>query len=360
MTQSDTDQSVLTQSHSGPTTEPLPSPESLDELRRLISLIPAGDEAAAVAVAVRQMRLTKPQGSLGRLEEFAAWLARWQRREMPQLQRVEALIFAGNHGVAALGVSAYPPSVTAQMVANFEAGGAAINQICESTGTALRVMPLKLDEPTGDFTAKPAMSEDDFLDAVRTGFEAVSPQADLLCLGEMGIANTTAAAALAAGLYGGDIALWIGAGTGLDQEGLKRKQEVVEQGLVRHQSSLGDPLQAAMCLGGRELAAMFGAALAARLYGVPALLDGFISTAAVAPLAVMRPGGLDHAEVAHCSAEPGHRKLCGVLHKRPILDLDMRLGEGSGAVLAVSLMRAALACHQGMATFDEAGVDERD
>jgi nicotinate-nucleotide--dimethylbenzimidazole phosphoribosyltransferase len=333
---------------------------SLSDLRALIADLPGGDEEAASAIARRQSRLTKPQGSLGRLEELAAWLGRWQGREAPRLDDVYVLVFAGNHGVAARGVSAYPASVTAQMVANFERGGAAINQICKSVGAVLRVIPLKLDEATGDFTQSQAMTAPEFVEAVAVGYDCVPADADLLCLGEMGIGNTTAASALAAALLGGGGERWAGRGTGLDDAGLARKRETIDAGLTRHSTHHEDPLAASMIFGGRELAAILGATLAARRRRIPVLLDGFVATAAAAPLARLNQGALDHAQVAHCSAEVGHRALCAALGKRPILDLDMRLGEGSGAALTVSVLRAALACHLGMATFDEAGVDERE
>jgi nicotinate-nucleotide--dimethylbenzimidazole phosphoribosyltransferase len=332
---------------------------SLADLRARLANLPDGDDGAAAAIAERQSRLTKPQGSLGRLEELVAWLGRWQARETPRLDEVSVLVFAGNHGVVARGVSAYPASVTAQMVANFERGGAAINQICKSVGAKLRVIPLKLDAPTGDFTEKQAMSEAEFIEAVAAGYDAVPASADLLCLGEMGIGNTTAASALAASLLGGGGERWAGRGTGLDDEGMARKRDTIDAGLKRHQTHHADPLAASMIFGGRELAAILGATLAARRHRIPVLLDGFVATAAAAPLARLNPSALDHAQVAHCSAEAGHRGLCAELGMRPILDLDMRLGEGSGAALSVSVLRAALACHLGMATFDEAGVDER-
>lgn len=336
------------------------APSSLEALRALIAELPSGDASAAATIDARQARLTKPHGSLGRLEDLASWLGRWQGREAPRLDRVEVLVFAGNHGITSRGVSAYPASVTAQMVANFERGGAAINQICASAGANLRVIALSLDAPTGDFTESAAMSEAAFLDAVATGFDAVPEEADLLCLGEMGIGNTTSASALAAALFGGSGADWAGRGTGLDDDGLSRKCEAIDAGLRRHATHHDDPLVAAQAFGGYELAAILGATLAARHRSVPVLLDGFVATAAAAPLYRLRPDALDHAEIAHCSAEAAHRALCAALGKRPLLDLDMRLGEASGAALAVPLLRAALACYSGMATFEEAGVDERD
>ncbi len=330
---------------------------SLDALQLACRDLPVGDEEAAAAVRERQASLTKPPGSLGRLETLVEWLARWQGRAMPALDRVEVLVFAGNHGVVGRGVSAYPPAVTAQMVANFAAGGAAINQLAAVAGARLLVVPLDLDQPTADFTEQPAMSPAAFLAAVNAGADAVPPECDLLCLGEMGIGNTTAAAAIAAGLFGGGAARWVGRGSGVDAAGLARKQAVVEAGLARHGGS--DPLAVAAALGGRELAAILGATLAARRRGVPVLLDGFVCTAAAAPLARMASGGLDHALLAHLSAEAGHRALAAALDKAPLLDLGMRLGEASGAALAVPLLRAALACHAGMATFTEAGVAGR-
>jgi nicotinate-nucleotide--dimethylbenzimidazole phosphoribosyltransferase len=332
---------------------------SLAQLAAACRDLPAADLAAAAAVAAREATLTKPAGSLGRLEEAVAWLARWQGRNPPRLERVEVLVFAGNHGVTAQGVSAYPAAVTAQMVANFAAGGAAINQLARIADTHLRVLPLSLDRPTADFTTAPALTEQDFLVAVETGFDAVSPQADLVCLGEMGIGNTTAAAALAAALFGGGGERWAGRGTGVDDAGLARKGAVIDRALARHAGSLGDPLACAAAFGGRELAAILGAAVAARRRRIPVLLDGFVCTAAVAPLEKLQVGALDHARAAHVSAEAGHRLLLAELGLRPFLDLDMRLGEGSGAAVAVLLMRAALACHTGMATFAQAGVAEK-
>jgi nicotinate-nucleotide--dimethylbenzimidazole phosphoribosyltransferase len=332
---------------------------SLADLRTACRDLPAGDAAAAAATAARDLTLTKPPGSLGRLEDIVAWLARWQGRSPPRLDRVEVLVFAGNHGVTAQGVSAFPAAVTAQMVANFAAGGAAINQLARVAGAHLRVLPLALDQPTADFTAAPAMTEGEFLAAVAIGYDAVSPEADLVCLGEMGIGNTTAASALAAALYGGGGARWAGRGTGVDDAGLRRKQAVIDRALARHADCLADPLACAAPFGGHELAAILGSALAARRHGVPLLLDGFVCTAAASPLAKLEAGALDHAMAAHVSAEAGHRMLLAELGLKPLLDLGMRLGEGSGAAVAVLVLRAALACHIGMATFTQAGVAQK-
>ncbi len=210
-----------------------------------------------------------------------------------------------------------------------------------------------------DFTENPALSEAEFLAAVQTGSDAVSRESDLVCLGEMGIGNTTAAAALAAALFGGGGARWAGRGTGIDDDGLQRKRSVIDRALARHAAILNDPLRIAAAFGGRELAAILGAALAARRYGIPVLLDGFVCTAAVAPLYKLRTDTLAHALAGHVSAEAGHRMLLDELGLKPLLDLNMRLGEASGAAVALPLLRAALACHTGMATFAEAGVSDK-
>jgi nicotinate-nucleotide--dimethylbenzimidazole phosphoribosyltransferase len=332
---------------------------SYSQLREFCLDLPPGNHAASALVATREAELTKPPRSLGRLEDLSAWLAHWQARSPPRLQRVEILVFAGNHGVAGQGVSAYPAEVTAQMVANFAAGGAAINQLARISGAGLRVIPIALDKPTADLPSAPAMSEKEFLAAVSTGYQAVMPECDLLCVGEMGIGNTTAAAAIAAALFGGGGARWAGRGTGVDDQGLARKRDVIDRALRRHRGAIQEPLHVAAALGGRELAAILGAVLAARRLRVPVLLDGFVCTAAVAPLAKLRQDALAHVLAGHVSAEAGHRMLLDELKLKPIIDLDMRLGEASGAALAVLIVRAALACHTGMATFAEAGVSDK-
>ena len=205
-------------------------------------------------------------------------------------------------------------------------------------------------------TEAPALGEADCVAALEAGMAAVDADADLLCLGEMGIGNTTAAAALAAALCGGDGAAWVGPGTGVDRDGLARKAAAVDAALARHPLARSDPLAALGSVGGRELAAIAGAVVQARLDRVPVLLDGFACTAAAAVVAKLREGGLEHAQVAHRSAEPGHQRLLEALSLEPLLDLGLRLGEASGAALAAGLVRMAVAAHNGMATFDSAGV----
>jgi nicotinate-nucleotide--dimethylbenzimidazole phosphoribosyltransferase len=329
------------------------------DLRAVCLDLPSGHPAASAAVAQREDTLTKPPKSLGRLEDLVAFMAHWQGHAPPRLDRAEILVFAGNHGVTRQGVSAFPAEVTAQMVANFAHGGAAINQLARTDGAKLRVIPLSLDLPTADFTESPALTEQEFLAAVSAGYEAVAPDCDLICLGEMGIGNTTAAAAIAAALFGGRAARWAGRGTGIDDQGLARKRAVIDRALNRHAAILHDPIKIAAAFGGRELAAILGAALAARRQNIPVVLDGFVCTAAVAPLFKLRTDTLAHALAGHVSAEAGHRMLLDELGLKPLLDLNMRLGEASGAAVALLILRAALACHTGMATFAEAGVSDR-
>lgn len=328
--------------------------ETLARIAGLADTLPSADEEARAAAARRQDSLTKPPGSLGRLEEIALFMAAWQGTERPRIARAQALVFAGNHGICAQGVNPFPQEVTAQMVANFRAGGAAINQLCRVNGAELSVIALDLDRPTADFTAGPAMTEAETLDAMNRGAAAVDPQADILTLGEMGIGNSTISAALCAALFGGEVAEWVGRGTGSDDAGLRRKADAIARGLARHPDR--PPLETLAALGGREQAAICGAVLAAREARIPVILDGFICTAAVAPLFAADPRLLDHCLVGHVSREPGHAKLLSAMGKTAILDLDMRLGEGTGAALALGIVRAALACHDGMATFADAGI----
>jgi len=332
----------------------------LDEMRALLSGLPGPDAEAGRAVAAREASLTKPAGSLGRLEELSQWLAMWQRRAPPRLDRPRVAVFAGNHGVVRQGVSAYPAEVTAQMVQNFIAGGAAINQLCKAVDAELRVYEMALEAPTADFTEAPALSEAECARAMAYGMTAVEDGLDLICLGEMGIGNTTAAAALCAALFGGAAKGWTGPGTGVAGAALARKTEVVARAVALHGGAGRDPFELLRRLGGHELAAIAGAVMAARRAAIPVVLDGYVSTAAAAVLHAARPGALDHCLVAHASAEPGHRRLLEHLGQAPLLDLGMRLGEGSGAALAVFLLRAAVACHTGMATFGEAGVSGRE
>lgn len=335
----------------------IPIPLDMAAICKLLARLPGPDGKALARARAREPHLTKPPGALGALENLAHWAAAWQGRHPARIGRIAVRVFAANHGVVAQGVSLYPAEVTAQMVANFTAGGGAINQLCRAAGAKLKVAALSLDRPTADFTESPAMTESEFAAAFASGFRAVPKNADVLCLGEMGIGNTTASAAVCHALFGGRAEDWAGPGTGVKGRALEHKARVIAKGVARHRKSIAaNPLQALRCLGGREMAAIAGAALAARLRRVPVLLDGYVCTAAAAPLEAAKAGALDHCLPGHVSAEPGHRRLLAKLGKAPLLDLGMRLGEGTGAVLAAQVLRAACMAHAGMATFAEAKV----
>ena len=328
----------------------------LDEIRALSAHLPGPDLEAGTLAATRQAQLTKPAGALGRLEELSIWLATWQARHPPRLDHPRTLVFAGNHGVAARNVSAYPAAVTAQMVQNFIAGGAAVNQLCRVFDVGLKVYEMNLSAPTGDIVVEPAMSEAECAKAMAYGMMAVEPGIDALALGEMGIGNTTAAAALCGGLFGGGAEIWTGPGTGVAGATFEAKRRVVGEAIARHRPAARDPFDMLRRLGGLELAAITGAVMAARLGRVPVVLDGFASTAAAAVLYAADQHALDHCVVGHASAEPGHRRLIERIGQRPLFDFGMRLGEASGATLALAVLKAAAACHNGMATFAQAGV----
>lgn len=333
---------------------------SLDDVRALLRELPAADGGAADKASSREAMLTKPAGSLGRLERLAEWISAWQGRHPPTADRCRVAVFAGNHGIAAEGVSAYPAEVTAQMVANFETGGAAINQLCALHGSELKIFPIGVEIPTQSFVRAPAMTDDECAEAMAIGMAAVDDGLDILCLGEMGIGNTTSAAAMCHALFEGGAETWVGPGTGVTGDAFANKVRVVGDAVALHKPDLRDGLDVLRHLGGREIAAMAGAIIAARHARVPVILDGYVCCAAAAALHAVDSGALDHCVVGHVSAEPGHQGMLTEIGQRPLLDLDMRLGEGSGAALALMIVQAAVACHTQMATFDEAGVSTSD
>ena len=330
-----------------------------DDFRELLRNLPGPDSAALVAARERDSQLTKPPGALGRLEEIAFWLAAWTGRP-PAVTRPLVAIFAGNHGVTKQGITPYPSTVTAQMVENFAAGGAAINQICVTHDLGLKVFDLALDYPTADITEEAALSERDCAATMAFGMEAVAGGTDLLCIGEMGIGNTTIAAAINLALYGGTAEEWVGPGAGSEGELLQRKIAVVKRAVELHRAHLSDPLEVLRRLGGREIAAICGAIIAARSQRIPVILDGYVVTAAAAILHAIEPSAIDHCLAGHLSAEGAHAEVLARLGKVPLLALDMRLGEGSGAALAAGLVKAAAAVHSGMATFEQAQVARKD
>lgn len=330
---------------------------TLDDVRDILRALPQTDAQSFAAATARNGQLTKPPGALGRLEDLAIWYAGWRGVDTPRIENPQIIVFAGNHGVAAQGVSAFPAEVTEQMVLNFQHGGAAINQLARTFGAKLDVHALTLDQPTADFTKAAAMSEPEVIHALDAGWHAVDETADVVIVGEMGIGNTTSAAALAAACFGGAAADWVGRGTGVDDHGLAIKQRVVSEGLALH-GSAADGLDKLRCLGGREVAAMAGAILRARLLRIPVLLDGFICCAAAGSLAKTSGDALDHCAAGHHSAEGAHEQLLRELGKTPLLSLGLRLGEASGAALSLGVLKGAVACLSGMATFAEAGVSD--
>lgn len=330
-----------------------------DDFRALAASAPPADAEAVAAVRRRDGRLTKPPGSLGALEGLVEWLAAWQGAAPPRADKIMVALFATSHGVTAEGVSAYPAEVSGQMLANFEAGGAAINRMCDAAGLGLRVFDLAVGLPTGNIAERDAFDDEKGCAATMAfGLEAIAGGIDLLCLGEMGIGNTTVAAAVLHALHGGRAGDWCGAGTGVDAAGVARKAAVVERAVARLEGER-DPLVVLRRVGGREIAAMVGAILAARHQRVPVMVDGFVSTAAAAVVHAMDPAAIAHCRFGHLSAEQGHGRALAAIGVDPILDLGMRLGEGTGAALAADLAKIAVRVHTGMATFEDAGVSDR-
>lgn len=337
------------------------------------------DEGAAEMARARQAQLTKPAGSLGRLEEFAVRLAACQGRGMPSISAPHIVVFAGDHGIVAEGVSAYPPEVTEQMLLNFVAGGAAISVLAKEIGANLSVVDAgtlartvpdgvvadKIAHGSANFAEAAALTEEELSHALGAGRRAVSRAvaagADILLFGEMGIGNTSAAAALTAALTGGDIAAICGPGTGLSPERVKHKAETLGAALAFHGlESTAPPLAALRCLGGHEVAALTGAFIAAAQAGRPVLVDGFICSAAALAALRLNPAIRGWLFFSHVSAEPGHRIVLEAIGADPILDLGMRLGEGSGAAAALPLLKLACRLHAGMATFESAGVSAKE
>ena len=325
-----------------------------------------------------QLRLSKPPGSLGLLEEIAARLCGMQNTNRPRLARIQISVFAADHGVAEEGVSVFPQVVTKEMVRNFTAGGAAISVLAKYLGAELEVVNMgvacdpgmvegliqrSIAPGTNNFTQEAAMSRQQMNQALEAGKEAVERAMDrgaqLFIAGDMGIANTSSATALACALVGRPAIELVGPGTGLSQTGVARKARVVQQALILHKSAMQGPLDTLECLGGFEIAAIVGAYIAAAQVGLPVMVDGYIASAAALVASRINGGASTWWFYAHCSAEPGHRFIMEALQAKPLLDLGMRLGEGSGAAVAVPLLRQACLLHTRMATFDQAGISER-
>ena len=336
------------------------------------------DAGVAAVARARQDILTKPRGALGRLEDLSVWVASCQGQCPPrQFERPRVVVFAGDHGVARSGVSAYPPEVTAQMVANIDAGGAAINVLADIAGATVRVADLAVDADaltpqigvhkvrrgSGDITIGDALTDDETADAITAGQaiadEEVDAGADLLIAGDMGIGNTTAAAVLVAALTNAEPVAVVGFGTGIDDAGWARKTAAVRDALFRARRVLPDPVGLLRCCGGADLAALAGFCAQAAVRRTPLLLDGMAVTAAALVAERLAPGARQWWQAGHRSTEPGHALALAALELDPILDLRMRLGEGTGAALALPVLRAAVATLSSMATFTQAGVSDR-
>jgi nicotinate-nucleotide--dimethylbenzimidazole phosphoribosyltransferase len=317
--------------------------------------LPAPDERARAEVRARAAEVLRPTGAFARLDEVAAWLAGWQGTERPAVRRPALVVFVGDHGVAVENVSAYPAEVTGAMLDALQQGKATATALAAEVGACVDVIDVGVGRPTGNIAVEPALDHDRFDDAFDTGRKAVRAlDADLLVVGEMGIGNTTAAAALSASLFGLTADDWTGRGTGVDDVRLRRKIEVVRA--ARDRAGHCEPLEAFRQLGGSEMVAAAGAIVEARQRRMPVVLDGFVVTAAAAPLELVRPGALDHCIAGHRSPEPGHSLLLEKLGKEPLLDLGLRLGEGTGALAAVPLIRMAARAVTDVATFEEWGL----
>lgn len=325
-----------------------------EDFRVLLDKLPEPDEKVEADIRRVFARAALAQGPFGLMEDIAAWFAGWTGRANPQVSRPLVAIFAGTHGVAAHGVSPRPVTATAEAVELCAAGGAAINQVCLTYDLGLKVFDLALDLPTGDITREPALDERGCAATMAFGMEAIAGGADLLCLGDMGVGNSTVAAALLAALFGGAGRDWVGPGSGADEAAVARKAAIVDQALDLHGPHLDDPLEALARVGGREFAAIAGAILAARMERIPVLIDGFPATAAAAVLHKVKPGALDHCLLASLSPEPGHRRAAEFIGMEPVLDLGIGHGEGVGAALGAGLVKAAVQMASGMAVAQRA------
>ena len=320
-----------------------------------IATMPGGALDAAESVRSRAADILRPAGALATLDEVAAWVAEWQGSATPAITRPAALIFAADHGVAVAGVSAYPTEVTAAMLAAYRSGRSTISAFARIAGASVDAIDVGVGRPTGDIRFEPALTPerfDEIVDVARRAVETLD--ADLLVLGEMGIGNTTAAAAVAAALHSetGDVEPWVGRGTGVDVDGLRRKQDAVAAAVARV-ADITDPLEVLRQVGGAEMVAITAAVVAARHRRLPVVLDGYVVTASALPLVAVRSDALDHCLIGHCSAEPGHRRVMDRLGRSTLLDLGMRLGEGSGAMAAVPLIAMACAGVVDVPTFTE-------
>ena len=326
-----------------------------DDLRALFTQMPPPSAQCADEVRARNASLVKRAGSLGRLEETVEWLAAWQGRSRPQINRPLVAIFAASHGVYAHGVSSQPAAFARQMLDTLAGGGGAVNQICAASGMGLKAFDLAIDLPTGDIAREAALDEKSAAATFAFGMEAIAGGTDLLCPGDIGSGGTTAASAVAAAICGGPARQWVLRGSA-DNPAFGQKIEIVEQALELHRGHLRDPFEIMRRLGGREICAIAGAIMAARIERIPVILDGYVTAAAAAILQAVDARAIDHCMAGHVTNDPAHAALLTHLGKKPLLDLGLVIGEGTGAALAAGIVRAALACHTDMAARDQAGM----
>ena len=320
----------------------------LDDLARA----PSPDASSRDALRLRADDILRPAGALARLDEIAIWAAGWQRTPKPRVERPLGIVFAADHGVAHAGVSKYPIEVTKAMLDAFATHRSTISALARVAGAELAVVDVGVGRPSGDLRTERAVDDHRFDECVDAAYCAVdAADSDLLVLGEMGIGNTTPAAAVAYALFGGTVSDWVGRGTGVDDDGLARKRAAVESGVARLRDP--SPLDVLAEVGGLELVSIAAALVAARRRSLPVVLDGYVVTAAAAVLHAIRPDALDHCLAGHCSAEPGHRRLLERIGLSPMIDLDLRLGEASGAMVAVPLVRMACVAVTDVPTFAE-------
>ena len=349
------------------------------QIEEIIANIPPLDEAAMQSARARQDRLTKPRGSLGRLEELSIQLAGMRADPLPSVERRAVIVMAADHGVAREGVSAYPTEVTAQMVLNFLRGGAAINVLARQAGARVTVVDIGVAvefEPTPGLVRRkvmcgtrnqaegPAMTRAEAEQAIQVGLDVLSEEAahglDIVATGDMGIGNTTPSSAIVAAMTGLPVAQVVGRGTGIDDQGLERKIKVIEKSLAVNQPDRNDPMDVLHKVGGLEIAGLTGVMLGAASQRIPVVVDGFISTAAALIAVALAPRAREYLISAHQSVEIGHQVMLKHLNLVPLLDLNLRLGEGTGAALAFSLIEASTRLLREMATFDEAGVSDKE
>ncbi len=328
--------------------------KTFDQIKKILNDLPISNKKIVKEAQNYQNNLLKPKKSLGILEQLAVFYCGWRNCLKPKIKFPQTIIFAGNHGVYNQSISSFPQEVTMQMVKAFKEKKAAINQLSSALNSNLEVIELKLDKPTLDFTKGPSMSKIEFLEAFNIGFNSVKSKSDTVILGEMGIGNTTVASAITSALIGGEVSSWVGRGTSQGNSIIANKVSAIKRGLKINKNR--DPLEVLRCLGGREQVAIFASTIRARLLKIPVIVDGFICSASILPSFIIEKSSIEHCIFGHCSSEKGHKKLLKFFNKKALLNLKMALGEGTGATLALGILKSALDCHNKMGTFKNSEV----